>query len=252
MAGLPPPPFFYCSPSDSPLDVYSPPQALQGGGREEHHHRSSSTPLSPCLAFFLVPSHRSKRFNSKQQDSAPFRLFLRLTHPLKPGYNRQTPQQRPFCSAAVGDAGSVLHQGGSTPRQRRGGSPYDAAPPLREGESTPQTTPPFPPGNRTPPWSERQTRPTPSGLQPPSGTIPERNTERQHAPPCSSLSDALQHAAPADALLRNIPDGHIPLLTLGPLPPPKRGKTRGGCFEPRSGQTQTPLSSLNHPERLGL
>ena len=120
MAGLPPPPFFYRSPSDSPLDVYSPPQALQGGGREEHHHRSSSTPLSPCLAFFLVPSHRSKRFNSKQQDSAPFRLFPRLTHPLKPGYNRQTPQQRPFCSAAVGDAGSVLHQGGSTPRQRRG------------------------------------------------------------------------------------------------------------------------------------
>lgn len=130
MAGLPPPPFSYRSPSDSPLDVYSPPQALQGGGREEHHHRSSSTPLSPCLAFFLVPSHRSKRFNSKQQDSAPFRLFPRLTHPLKPGYNRQTPQQRPFCSAAVGDAGSVLHQGGSGPRAEKGSSMHDA--PLRE------------------------------------------------------------------------------------------------------------------------
>ena len=102
--------------SDSPLDVYSPPQALQGGGREEHHHRSSSTPLSPCLAFFLLPSHRSKRFHSKQQDSAP--SSFHITHPLKPGYNRQTPQQRPFCGAAVGDAGSVLHRGG-----REGPSP---------------------------------------------------------------------------------------------------------------------------------
>ena len=41
-------------------------------------------------------------------------------------------------------------------------------------------------------------------------------------------------------------------LTLGPLPLPKKRKTRGGCFEPRSGQTQTPLSSLNHPERARL
>ena len=165
MAGLPPPPFFYRSPSDSPLDVYSPPQALQGGGREEHHHRSSSTPLSPCLAFFLVPSHRSKRFNSKQQDSAPLSVFLRLTHPLKPGYNRQTPQQRPFCSAAVGDAGSVLHQGGSTPRQRRGGSPYDAAPPERE--RAPHRPPRlFHQGTEHPPGLNDRHAPRPPGCSP--------------------------------------------------------------------------------------
>ena len=97
MAGLPPPPFFYRSPSDSPLDVYSPPQALQGGGREEHHHRSSSTPLSPCLAFFLVPSHRSKRFNSKQQDSAPLSVSFYASHtPSSPDTIGRPPSRGPF------------------------------------------------------------------------------------------------------------------------------------------------------------
>lgn len=163
MAGLPPPPFSYCSPSDSPLDVYSPPQALQGGGREEHHHRSSSTPLSPCLAFFLVPSHRSKRFNSKQQDSAPSSL-PRLTHPLKPGYNRQTPQQRPFCSAAVGDAGSVLHQEGVRPPQAERREQHARCPP----EGAPHRPPPRLSAERTehPPGLNDRHAPRPPGCSP--------------------------------------------------------------------------------------
>lgn len=93
-------PFFpIAPPSDSPLDVYSPPQALQGGGREEHHHHrsSSSTPLSPCLAFFLVPSHRSKRFNSKQQDSAPLSFSFHASHtPSSPDTIGRPPSRGPF------------------------------------------------------------------------------------------------------------------------------------------------------------
>lgn len=236
MAGLPPPPFFYRSPSDSPLDVYSPPQALQGGGREEHHHRSSSTPLSPCLAFFLVPSHRSKRFNSKQQDSAPLSFFPRLTHPLKPGYNRQTPQQRPFCSAAVGDAGSVLHQGGGRPPGRER-EQHARCPP----EGAPHRPPRLFHQGTKPPWSERQTRPTPSGLQPPSGTIPERNTERQHAPPCSSLSlmpsSTLHPLTPYYATTS--PEDTSP-LTLATPPPSEEGK------DPRR-VLRTPLRANSDP-----
>lgn len=165
MAGLPPPPFPYCSPSDSPLDVYSPPQALQGGGRREGHQ--NSTPLfTPMPRFFLLPSHRSKRFHSKQQDSAPSpSLSTPHTHPLKPGYNRQTPQQRPFCSAAVGDAGSVLHQGGgpAPPGREKRRKPVRCPPEGAPHRPPPRLSPPR--ENRTPPWSERQTRPTPSGLQ---------------------------------------------------------------------------------------
>lgn len=41
-------------------------------------------------------------------------------------------------------------------------------------------------------------------------------------------------------------------LTLATPPPSEEGKDPRRVFEPRSGQTQTPLSSLNHPERLGL
>ena len=177
MAGLPPPPFSYRSPSDSPLDVYSPPQALQGGGREEHHHRSSSTPLSPCLAFFLVPSHRSKRFNSKQQDSAPLSFFLRLTHPLKPGYNRQTPQQRPFCSAAVGDAGSVLHQGGSDPQAEKGRKSVRCPP-----EGAPHRPPRlFHQGTEHPPGLNDRHAPRPPGCSTKKAPIRKRTLEGQHA-----------------------------------------------------------------------
>lgn len=249
MAGLPPPPFFYCSPSDSPLDVYSPPQALQGGGREEHHHRSSSTPLSPCLAFFLVPSHRSKRFNSKQQDSAPLSFFLRLTHPLKPGYNRQTPQQRPFCSAAVGDAGSVLHQGGTGPQAEKGRKSVRCPP-----EGAPHRPPRlFHQGTKHPPGLNDRHAPRPPGCSPhpaPSQNETPRGSMPLLARPFLMPSSTLHPLTPYYATTS--PEDTSP-LTLGPLPPPKRGKTRGGCFEPRSGQTQTPLSLLSTIQNgLGL
>lgn len=110
----------YCSPSlsDSPLDVYSPPQALQGGGEKKG---GGVPPLSspPCLALFSSAFTPLQAFCIASSRIQPLRLLLfHITHPLKPGYNRQTPQQRPFCSAAVGDAGSVLHRGG-----REGPSP---------------------------------------------------------------------------------------------------------------------------------
>ena len=252
MAGLPPPPFFYCSPSDSPLDVYSPPQALQGGGREEHHHRSSSTPLSPCLAFFLVPSHRSKRFNSKQQDSAPFRLFPRLTHPLKPGYNRQTPQQRPFCSAAVGDAGSVLHQGGSVvppSRERRGGSPYDA--PLREHPTD------------HPAFSTREPN-TPSGLNDrhaprPPGCSPHPAPSQNETPRGSMPLLARPFLVPSSTLhpltpyyATTSPEDTSPLTLATPPPSEEREDPRRVLRTPLRANSDPSLSSLNHPERARL
>lgn len=114
--------------------------------------------------------------------------------------------------------------------------------PLREH---PTDHPAFSTREPNPPWSERQTRPTPSGLQPPSGTIPERNTERQHAPPCSSLSDALQHAAPADALLRNnIPGRHIPLDPRDPSPFRRREGPEEGVRTPLRANSD-PLSLLS-------
>ena len=95
MAGLPPPPFSYRSPSDSPLDVYSPPQALQGGGRREGHQ--NSTPLfTPMPRFFLLPSHRSKRFHSKQQDSAPSPSFYASHTPSSPDTIGRPPSRGPF------------------------------------------------------------------------------------------------------------------------------------------------------------
>ena len=210
MAGLPPPPFSYRSPSDSPLDVYSPPQALQGGGRREGHQ--NSTPLfTPMPRFFLLPSHRSKRFHSKQQDSAPSpSLSTPHTHPLKPGYNRQTPQQRPFCSAAVGDAGSVLHQGGSVvppSRERRGGSPYDA--PLREHPTDHHPASLRRERTEHPPGLNDRHAPRPPGCS--TKKAPSQNeTPRGSMPLLARPFLMPSRTAPADALLRNNIPGRPP------------------------------------------
>lgn len=122
--------------SDSPLDVYSPPQALQGGGEKKG---GGVPPLSspPCLALFSSAFTPLQAFCIASSRIQPLRLLLfHITHPLKPGYNRQTPQQRPFCSAAVGDAGSVVHRGGPSPGRRRKGQDTTPPPSLeRERES---------------------------------------------------------------------------------------------------------------------
>lgn len=246
MAGLPPPPFFYRSPSDSPLDVYSPPQALQGGGREEHHHRSSSTPLSPCLAFFLVPSHRSKRFNSKQQDSAPLSFFPRLTHPLKPGYNRQTPQQRPFCSAAVGDAGSVLHQGGSGPQAEKGSSMHDA--PLREH---PTDHPAFSTKEpNTPPGLNDRHAPRPPGCSPhpaPSQNETPRGSMPLLARPFLVPSSTLHPLTPYYATTS--PEDTSPLTLATPPPSEEREDPRRVLRTPLRANSDPSLFS--QPSRTG-
>ena len=194
--------------------------------------------------FFLLPSHRSKRFHSKQQDSAPSpSLSTPHTHPLKPGYNRQTPQQRPFCSAAVGDAGSVLHQGGSVvppSRERRGGSPYDA--PLREHPTD------------HPAFSTREPN-TPSGLNDrhaprPPGCSPhpapsQNETPRGSMPLLARPFLMPSRTAPADALLRNnIPGRHIPLDPRDPSPLRREGRPEEGASNPAQGKLR-PLSHLS-------
>lgn len=106
------------------LSLGQPPRRLQPtpslAGRGEKKG-GGVPPLSspPCLALFSSAFTPLQAFCIASSRIQPLRLLLfRITHPLKPGYNRQTPQQRPFCSAAVGDAGSVLHRGG-----REGPSP---------------------------------------------------------------------------------------------------------------------------------
>lgn len=107
------------------LSLGQPPRRLQptpslaGRGGEEGRRRTPSLSSPPCLALFSSAFTPLQAFCIASSRIQPLRLLLfRITHPLKPGYNRQTPQQRPFCSAAVGDAGSVLHRGG-----REGPSP---------------------------------------------------------------------------------------------------------------------------------
>lgn len=94
------------------------PKPCRAGG-EEGRRRTPSLSSPPCLALFSSAFTPLQAFCIASSRIQPLRLLLfHITHPLKPGYNRQTPQQRPFCSAAVGDAGSVLHRGG-----REGPSP---------------------------------------------------------------------------------------------------------------------------------
>lgn len=104
----------YCSPSlGQPPRRLQPTPSLAGRGGEEGRRRTPSLSSPPCLALFSSAFTPLQAFCIASSRIQPLRLLLfHITHPLKPGYNRQTPQQRPFCSAAVGDAGSVLHRGG--------------------------------------------------------------------------------------------------------------------------------------------
>ena len=159
MAG--PPLFPIAPPRTAPSTFTAHPKPCRAGG-EGRGTRIAPPSSPPCLAFFYCLHTAPSVFTASSRIQPLLRLFLRLTHPLKPGYNRQTPQQRPFCSAAVGDAGSVLHQGGGDPPQQKKKGRNTTPPPVRESAAPlpylfHQVGPP--------PWSERQTRPTPSGLQ---------------------------------------------------------------------------------------
>ena len=89
------PPLFLNAPHThtrtAPPSTLTAPRALQGRAEESRALEKHPAP-SPMPRFFLLPSHRSSRLaSSRIQPLPPF-----LVHPLKPGYNRQAPQQRPL------------------------------------------------------------------------------------------------------------------------------------------------------------
>lgn len=150
------------------LSLGQPPRRLQPtpslAGRGEKKG-GGVPPLSspPCLALFSSAFTPLQAFCIASSRIQPLRLLLfHITHPLKPGYNRQTPQQRPFCSAAVGDAGSVLHRGGPSPAEEERAEHNAPSLPRKRESAAPL---PYLFHQVGPPRSERQPRPTPSGLQ---------------------------------------------------------------------------------------